>query len=251
MPSITFEPTGVDAGWNFSLDGKAPPGAFDLRPGLGWAVKASDNSIVRLATGRTLDELPGRVWFRVGSATSEGREVYRDGASPIWGVLAYHESDENPDHYPVLPEAYSLTIHVSRSIFEALKPLVAARTLPAIIVSVGSSDGLLDEEEPTQTRSEAIRYGWEPDGSGLDWDNKKSRGLEIKWCEFRVDVGLPKAEDDESQPDRGAMPPTKGDVTQVFEAVKLSVQRLEQLGRALMLPLWIAVILLGILIYRR
>ena len=75
MPSITFEPTGVDAGWNFSLDGKAPPGAFDLRPGLGWAVKASDNSIVRLATGRTLDELPGRVWFRVGSATSEGREV--------------------------------------------------------------------------------------------------------------------------------------------------------------------------------
>ncbi len=187
MPTITFEPTGVDAGWGFSLEGKAPPGAFNTKAGLGWAVKVSDGETVRLATGGKLNELPGRAWFNVGTATPEGREIYQEGAPPKWGVLVHHKADENPNHYPV-PEAHALSIHVSRSVYEDLRSLVAARTLPTISVSVGSESSI-DPSQPRPADADAIRYGWEPDGSGLEWNNQKFRGLDVKWCGFRVDVG--------------------------------------------------------------
>jgi hypothetical protein len=250
MPTITFEPTGVDAGWSFSLEGKAPPDALVTGPGLGWAVKASTEDTVRLATGGTLKKLPGRVWFSIGTATPEGRAVYRDEAPPKWGMLAYHKADENPDHHSLLPEAYSLRMHVSRSMWENLQALVAARTIPTISVTVGS-DPSLDPDAPKPPDRDAIRYGWEPDGSGLDWDNRNFSRLVITWCEFRVNAGLPKAEDDETQPDHGMMAPTRSDLTKILESLMLSVRRVEQFGRTVAVPLWIVVILLGILVFRR
>ena len=83
MPTITFEPTGVDVGWEFSVEGEAPPDALDNGPGLGWAVRVSGDNTVRLASGGALEKLPGRVWFSVGAATPEGREVYQEGKPPI------------------------------------------------------------------------------------------------------------------------------------------------------------------------
>jgi hypothetical protein len=250
MPTITFEPTGVDAGWSFSLDGEAPPDALDFGPGLGWAVKVSNKGTVRLATGGALEKLQGRVWFSVGTATPEGREVYQEGTPPKWGILAYDKADENPDHYLMLPEAYDLSMHVSRSMYEALQMLVAARTLPTISVNVGSRSSFGTDGPPLPER-DAIRYGWEPDGSGLDWGNQNFPHLEIRWCAFRVNVGLLNVEDDETQPDRGTMSPTRNDLGKILESVMLSVRRIEQLGRSVAVPLWIAVILLGILVFRR
>lgn len=252
MPSITIEPTGVDAGWSFTLEGEAPPGALDTGPGLGWAVKLSSEHTVRLATGATLEKLPGRVSFSIGTATAEGREVYQEGTPPKWGVLGYHAEDANPDHFMVLPEAYILRMHVSQSTYETLRSLVAARTLPTITVTFGSNwTSSFDRDESEPADNEALRYGWEPDGRGLEWDNGRFPQVEIKWCEFRVNVGLPKSEEDEAQPDRGMLPPTKGDLAKVLESLTLSVRRIEQLGRAVTVPLWIAVILLGILAFRR
>ena len=250
MPTITFEPTGVDAGWSFSLDGEAPPDALDTGSGLGWAVKVSNEGTVRLATGGTLAKLPGRVSFCVGTDTLEGRATYREGTPSKWGILAYHKADENPDHHPPLPEAYALRMHVSQSTYDTLRSLVAARTLPAISVTVGSSPPFSTDESPAPDR-EAVRYGWEPDGSGIEWDNQEFRHLEITWCEFRVNVGLPKSEDDETQPDRDMMPPTRGDLAKILESLTLSARRIEQLGRSVAVPLWIAVILLAILVFRR
>ena len=252
MPTITFEPTGVDAGWSFSLDGEAPPDVLDTGPGVGWAVKVSNEGTVRLATGGTLEKLPGRVWFSIGTATPEGRAVYQEETPSKWGILAHHKADENPDHSPMLPEAYALSMHVSRSTYETLRALVAAQTLPTISVNVGSHwTRSFNPDDPEPSDKDAIRYGWEPDGSGLEWDNENFRHLEIKWCEFRVNVGLPKAEDDDTQPDHDMMPPTRSDLTKILESLTLSVRRIEQLGRSVAVPLWIAVILLAILVARR
>jgi hypothetical protein len=212
----------------------------------------SAQDTVRLATGGTLEKLPGRVWFSIGTATPEGRAVYGEGTPPKWGALAYHKADENPDHHPPLPEAYALSVHVSRSMYETLRALVAVRTLPTISVDVGSNwTRSFNPDDPEPSDKDAIRHGWEPDGSGLDWDNQKFPHLEIKWCEFRVEVGVPKAEDDATRPDLGLMPPTRNDLAKILESLTLSVRRIEQLGRSVAVPLWIAVILLGILVLRR
>ncbi len=252
MPRITFEPRSIDVGWRFSLDGEAPPDARVARPGLGWAVKVSKEDTVRLTAGGTLDKLPGHVWFSIGTATPEGREVYREETPPKWGVLAYQKAEENPDHYPMLPEAYALSVHVSQSLYEKLQALVVARTLPTISVNVGSNwSRSFNPDDPEPSDKDAIRYGWEPDGSGLEWDNENFCHLEIKWCEFRVNVGLPKAEDDDTQPDRDMMPPTRSDLAKIRESLTLSVRRIEQLRRSVAVPLWITVILLGILVLRR
>jgi len=252
MPTIMFEPTGVDAGWEFSLEGEAPPDALDTGPSLSWAVRVGGDDTVRLASGGTLEMLPGRVAFSVGAATPAGREVHGEGKAPIWGTLMHRKEDTNPDHFLMLPEAYTLRMHVSRSMYETLRSLIAARTLPTITVTVGSNwTSSYNSDEPEPPDNDAIKYGWEPDGRGLEWDNEHFRQLEIKWCEFRVDVGLPKSEEDEAQPDRGMLPPTKGDLAKVLESLTLSVRRIEQLGRAVTVPLWIAVVLLGILAFRR
>lgn len=233
------------------MDGKAPADAVESGPALGWAVRASDDGTVRLATGGALEKLPGRVSFCVGTATAEGRTVYEEGTPPKWGVLRYHEADNNPGPFLLLPETYALTIYVSRSIYDVLQSLVAARTLPTITVTVGSHwNASFHSGEPEPADKDAVRYGWEPDGSGLEWDNKGFSTLEIKWCEFRVNVGLPKSKEDETQPDQTMMPPTRGDLANVVDSFALSVRRIERIGRALAVPLWIAVILLGLLVFR-
>ena len=246
MPTITFEPTGVDAGWNFSLEGDAPSGVDKTPPGLGWAVKVNNEGTVRLATGGTLEKLPGRVWFSIGTATPDGREVYHEGKPPIWGVFKWHK-EVNYDYGIGLPEAYFLRMHVSLSTYEALRSLVAARTFPTMTVTVGSDwNASFHSGEPEPSDKDAIKYGWEPDGSGLEWDNNKFPHLEIKWCRFHVDVGSPKSDEDDTLPDRGLMPPTRNDLDKILGSMMSFIRKLELLA----VPLWIAVFLLAILVYR-
>lgn len=244
MTNIIFEPSGVDAGWSFTLDGE-PPEDRKTSPTIFWSVKVCEHgprgTEVILATGGTLGKLLGHVSFEIGTATPEGRYLCHEDMGPQWGSLSYYNEPK---------EQFFLQMFVSRSMYETLKALVAARTLPTITVTVGSGwTGKCDDSgKPEPPNKDAIRRRSLPFDE-IEWENGKFPHLETRWCTFNVDVGSPKSEDDDTQPGHGMMPPTRNDrerIENILGSLMLSVRKVELLA----VPLWIAVFLLAILVYR-
>lgn len=228
MPCIAFEPTGVDAEWRFSLDGEAPPETFDVGRELRWAVRAPATfNTVKLTTGGALNECPGCVLVSVGCATPEGREIYREGERAVWGHLLHRGGE------------FTLRLHVSQSIYSALASMLAARTIPAITVWVV-------DEEPSSGEAVHLREKY----NSVEWDDEHSPRLQITWCSFRVNVGLSQAAPDETRGAQGLLPPTKYDLAQMLESARRTSQRIERATRALIWPMWLAAIFLGVLVFR-
>lgn len=206
MSSITFEPTGARAGWTFSLEGEPPKGCELDRPdeGIAWAVKLNRGQTVRLATGEKLRDLPGRVRVRIGDATPHGMTRYAGAIR--WGRLTYHGAVESRDGLMNFPESYDLDLHVSQALFERVRALLAIGKIPSLDVEVGSERARAlrlgdvpapdedvikwepfgpDDAPAPDEDEDAIKCGWEPDGSGLEWDNKKHQRLQVLWCRRR------------------------------------------------------------------
>jgi hypothetical protein len=237
MPEhIRLDPTGTHAGWTFSFDGKAPEGSLSTRNVVSWAVRVADRQKIRLATGNDLNKLPGHVRFFVGDATPEGMTPQHDAVGPCWGRFRWYEELETR-YEPHFPENYEVDMYVSQRLFERLESLVAANQIPKVTLSVGS-----------KTDGASIKVGWEPDGSGLEWDNVKRPQLEVVWCDFDVDAGLPVSEDDDQLPDQRLAPPTKADLA---ESVTKAIQKIGQVGASLLIPLWLIALLLAWLVLRR
>ena len=241
MPSIRLEPTGTAAGWSFSLDGEPPKDVMRNRKAVFWAVKLSPDETVRLATGNELKDLPGRVIFRVGDASPEGKTTYSKGRPVRWGGLHYIADNKSGDSIPRFPESFDVDLYVSRNLFERLESLIAAGRLPALTVTVG-------EESDGDADGHGIRYGWEPDGRALEWDNKRFPHLEMLWCEFEVDVGLPSSQEDDRIPETASQPPTKADLDRLNGAVASKIDRLRG---SVLLALWVNAALLAMIVFRR
>jgi hypothetical protein len=237
MSRISLDPTGTGAAWTFSFDGKPPKGDLLSRNVVAWAVRVPDRERVRLATGSELNKLPGRVRFFVGDATPDGKATFREGASARWGDFHWYEGNKTSGDSPRFPENYEVDMYVSQDLFNRLESLAAAQTIPKLTVSLGSG-----------TDKDSIKYGWEPDGSGLEWDNIKQPHLEVHWCNFDVHVGLPASEEDDRLPDQCLAPPTKGDLA---EAVTKATLKINQIGMKLLTALWLIAALLAWLAFRR
>jgi hypothetical protein len=235
MLDISLNPTGTGAGWSFSFDG-VPPAEVSgslSRCVVVWAVRVDDRQKVRLATGKELNDLPGRARFFIGDTAQERQAC--------WGTFKWFEGVQSE---PYVPESYDVDMYVSRAFFNRLESLVAARTIPKLTVSVG---GDRDDDEAAPEDRGAIKFGWEPDGAGLEWDNIKHPRLEVRWCRFDVDVGLPPSPDDEDLPDQSLASPTKADLRGILETVAKATQKIERL----LAPLWLIAALLALLVFLR
>jgi hypothetical protein len=235
MPHIRLDPTGTDGAWTFSFDGKAPEVDLPRERVIRWAVRIADRQRVRLVTGKELNQLPGHVRFFVGDAGPEGK-THREGMAARWGDFHWYKVVESRDG-PDFPENYEVDMYVSQGLFDRLESLVAAQTIPELTVSVGSN-----------TDKDSIKYGWEPDGSALEWDNIKQPNLEVIWCNFGVHVGLPASEEDDRIPDLRFAPPTKGDLA---EAVTKATRKIDQFGSKVLSAMLVIVALLAWLAFRR
>jgi len=108
------------------------------------------------------------------------------------------------------------------------------------------------DASPGQKVPSGIKYGWEPDGSGKEWDNKNHRGVLVEWCNFTVKFGGPEPIDDEDEAASQVawLPASNRDIADVrnrIAGVEASLQKFS--GHALVIG-WVIAGLLGILAFR-
>jgi hypothetical protein len=237
MPSITFEPTSPSAHLSFPLDGDPPKNlSVPTRRGVSWSVRVAHRppmrQQVRISTGGKLNDLPGRVGIFVGVATPNGKAQYKAGDK--WGILSYHEGREE------FPENYAISLYVSATLLDQLVRLAELGRPPTLNVDLGD-DLMLDDKKSANEKF--IKYGWEPDGSGLEWDNKSARVLEIMWCGFSSELGTPdtRLDEDEDIDSNLLLPPTRADVTAINATVGKISTDLSQLTRTVQ---WIGLLIL-------
>ena len=244
MPSVTFEPVRPQARMNFQVDGTAPPEVLAVgADGIAWDIRPEE--MVRLSSGGKLKDIGGSVYLRVGDATPDGKETIRSGVR--WGGLYYREAKYE------FGERYTVDLHVSRRIFDRVLRLVEMGRPPCIDLELGDEDKLTLEGADAKT---GIKYGYDPEGRDLDWDNKAHPTLEIVWCKFVGQLGTRVPEDAECEADDHKpnvtqwMPPIKRDVAEVRDrivAVQVAIQKFA--GHALFVG-WVIAILLAVLIFR-
>jgi hypothetical protein len=191
MPHMTFLPVDAATSFSFPLDGPAPARAISNNTTLAWSVRLEHGKKVRLSTGSRLNDIQGHVNIQVGDASPEGRSVFGEEENRIerWGFLRYFESDSSD--FLSVPEQYFVSLYVSQRLFDRVLRLAERGHPPTVSIEVAekSIGDLLKGEEPP--KEFAMKYGWEPDGSGVEWNNKASPHVEITWCTFSAELGTP------------------------------------------------------------
>jgi len=248
MPSITFVPSTFQSGLAFTLDGEPPPGVSRGSNGLFWGIRPDKEEEVRLATGGELASLDGSVFITVGSATPEGKHTYDSGKLVAWGALRYHEAHDSDLHS--FPESYSLSLHVSQSVYDRVLRLAERGRPPTIDVEFGTDLSAMPEEKVKF----GVNYGWEPDGSGKEWDNKNHRAVKVEWCEFKGKFGGPETtddnEEDETASERAWLPATSRDIASVRDKVTRLEASLKKFFGHMLTVSWAIAILLAVLVFR-
>lgn len=195
-----------------------------------WNVRLVDHrSRTRLATGGELSKLPGSVRVSIGNDPETGGMECEGGLAR--GML--HWLEEFTDDFDYEPEDYQAELYVTQRTFERLHTHAAAGLLPEVVIDV---DG------------RGIRAGWEPDGSGRDWDNKEHPSVEIAW--FRFDYPLNKPEQDDGDTGHAEVvvvpepPLTSAQFSQ-------GIEKLLALGKELKSAVWwVAALVAAVLIFK-
>jgi hypothetical protein len=169
---------------------------------------------IKLATGETFDELQGTVIVKPLTATTA--------TDTAIGALSYFEAFDSDFDYE--PAGYSATVVV------AFEELVAAARI-----------GRLPDRMALHVVGEHVKYGWEPDGSGVEWDNKNSPHLRVREALFRLSFVM--AENDaEKQSDNrqreAELPASRSQADQLLAHVQSIGKTLGQLARNVM---WTAI----------
>lgn len=149
---------------------------------VGWGVRIRLSNHVRLKTGGELKDIEGSIYVRPGTATPEGMNECEFASGQklrLWGMLQYNRAIESEFYNS--NEQYRIYLYPSRATFDEIVAWARLGRFPFIEVSLGD-DGVTDDQPGTN-------IGWEPDGSGLDWDNKDYPKLKIYGCEFKYDLG--------------------------------------------------------------
>jgi hypothetical protein len=99
-----------------------------------------------------------------------------------------------------------------------------------------------------------LKIGWEPDGSGLDWDNVAHPKIPVIWCTFTSELGvpLPEPDDDGKQPaPEDLLPPTRADVAAIQNRVAKIDDRLASFANTMKFLAWliVAVFVIGRLLH--
>lgn len=135
------------------------------------------------------------------------------------GSLSYWEGHD--DYIDGHPSSYTLVIRLPPDDLASLRNAIAQGT----------------SLQSVNVRVPGMKYGWQPDGSGKEWDNKANPGLEIDG--FALYFGKP--EEEEIVPD----PPE----TEVNTEVK-SLLALREVHKMLAYILTALVVLLVVIIFR-
>jgi len=149
---------------------------------------------VRLTTGDEFHKIVGSL--EVGWQSDEVK------LEKAIGVLGYFQAVKG-DSYDS-PTGYSGRVSVPDQQFRELLRAAHEGRLPKAITLYMEGEG--------------IKIGWEPDGSGVDWDNKKEPYLPIKEISFSVPlVAPPDEKDDDSQEEQPStsLPPSKAQLDQI------------------------------------
>jgi hypothetical protein len=244
VPTIKFEPTAPSAQITFPLDGEPPKRARSGYRRVSWSVRVGNRSSarneIRLATGGKLNDIKGVVGVCVGTATPDGKIDYGDDLPARWGGLhyyAYFKSD-----FEAYPENYLIELGVSAALFDRLVHFAELGRPPIIGLELG--DGFVFGKTGAAIKKAPIKFGWEPDGSALEWDNKESPNVEITWCSFEVECGAPEPED-EDVPDREinlSLPPTRKDVLMISTAMEKAGGQLNRLANSVLWFGWFFII---------
>jgi hypothetical protein len=183
---LSFEPTGFDTKLILPREGESPRedyGTLSGPPVLVWQVRPARGERTRLATGGELRDVDGRIRLLMDPPPYDEKNAR--------GSFGWHED-----------RGYQVTLHLSRDAFVAVLENVRARAIPSLSLFVPEGGGL--------------KMGWEPDGSGKEWDNRAHPSLDIGW--WRFEIALSPSEDaTEEKP--AAAPVTHGQVALLHRTV--------------------------------
>lgn len=191
---------------------------------------------VRLTGQEKFDDLEGTLILSRGETKAANESTASDEASveerPVIGMLNYLEKFED-DFYPH-PAGYSVEIVLQPELFDELLHMGRLGKAPSSFSVEASGKG--------------IKHGWEPDGSGVDWDNKQFPNVPIRF----LSVGLPLVlspeeiaemrEDD--LPNVQELPPTREQIEQLGARVDSISSQLSKLPGAILL----ATVALGVVV---
>ena len=118
-----------------------------------------------------------------------------------------------PKYDDPTPSQLFFTYLLPRAEFELLRENVIARHYPTSVT--------------VELESDAIKFGWEPDGSGKEWDTVERRTVKINGIDFQFDFRKtePDVDDELSEPFDFA---TFGDPRKVAFALLSRLRRIEQ-----------------------
>ncbi|MCW5576762.1 MAG: hypothetical protein KIT13_11770 [Burkholderiales bacterium] len=206
MPNIQFVPTRM----NFGLSVKEMDDGSKDSLILSYSVKPfrPSRNEVRLSTGDKFENLEGTLSFRCERLGEDvltvpktdilgnekpGETVKATGLLTYWGAI----EDELDPH----PAAYFAEVWLKPEIFEHVLSTARLGKMPSQI-SIQVVGG--------------IKIGWEPDGSGKEWDNKDHPNLPIISVSMDVYLGVDPSSVEESadfgEPALDDFPPTRAQI---------------------------------------
>jgi hypothetical protein len=254
MPQITFMPVAPGARLFFSLEGEPPLHAIGGRPAVQWAVRVEPDTEVRLSVGGKLNDLSGYIHVDVGDSSPQGKSQYGTNESPqdLWGTLRIIDADE------YRPATFLVSLHVSQQMFDRLVRLAELGRPPSGTVHFPRSPPFSGEKGAAL---EPIKYaaGWDMDASDIEWDNKTHPEVEITWCSFSAELGVPEPApseggsegDDDKRPElTELLPPTRADVAAIHVKVEKISEQIGRTARTVQWVGWLIVILLVLQIGR-
>lgn len=177
--------------------------ASDGSRSLRYRVALHYSNHVRLSTGEDLRKLEGKVFLWPSDSPSITEE------SPF-GWLCYIEAYEG--EFDSLPAYYSVELRLPRQQFDELLSAARLGRVPSYI----------------SVNVKGLEIGWEPDGSGREWDNKTSPRLTATSAEFVVPMAIPaRPEDDfDGSQAEDVLPLTRSDMNRLPEQFERFTQEL-------------------------
>lgn len=199
--------------------------ASDNSRSLRYRVALHYSNHVRLSTGEDFRKLEGKVFLR----PSDGSPFTEE--SPF-GRLCYLEAYDG--EFDSSPASYSVELRLPRQQFEELLSAARLGRVPSYI----------------SVDVKGMKIGWEPDGSGLEWDNKTSPILTATSAEFVVPMAIPaRTEDDfDGSQAEDVLPLTRSDMNRLPEQFERFVQELRLSVKYASYWMVGAVVLLAILV---
>jgi len=190
---------------------------------LSYSVVAQRRRDVRLATEEQFGALEGSVTLQRAEEPNTDKAV---------GVLRYLRAFESRDGLESEPASYAVHCAISPLQFDELVIAARAGRLPSLIA--------------LEVAGEGGEMGWEPDGSGFEWDNKTHPGLAIAEIGFILPLVLPAAADDYDLDEAVVVAAAPASHAQMGQLIQ-KVDKLQELTKQL---LWVVAVFAVLLLVR-